>query len=358
MQTTNTKPNRNSRKTNHYGSQNGHQPRRKQTKKPNASSKFDARNSFLTHHFEDKSCPFPPIAENVGDTYKYLLKSAKRYAKLLGVSLTHDLQNEPMKGIKSLYLDLKKILPQWQELNLEIFNDDGLAFVVYEEHKVYYNRLILFSMKGIDKGLKGKTKNVIQSFMAHLFNANGFTHFLHDWNHSVIFENMDTKDDDDPYIDYTIPLTTKSELHFLSDANKPKFSKKKTLEYLQSDIFDKEDMNLILALREGIPFVSGNENLIEDYSYNYIKFEADYPPIYVENQIRFVYSLEGFDGRLLIDMMDDGLNNGQESLVPASNIRIDPNMRQTLKLSSYPDAFLKWSEKITQILLNYERNNN
>jgi len=345
----------------------GHSARRRQAKKTCQRSEFNVSGSFLTHRFEEKLCTPEQVGINVSATYRHLLKCAKRYADLLGVPLGHSRQKDHMKGIQTLFVDLKRILPLGHDLNFENSDKNVLNFVVYEQYEDGNGVLFFFPMKGIHTGLKGKIKDVVESFLAHFFTSNGFLDYMSDYFTCIIFDdyNLDYYeeveiecnggehgDEDMP------PIITQKEREYMENVKDAKLSKEEVIKLLKSNTLGKKHSKLIEMLRKGIEFISGNENLLGDYSYNPYESEYyDYPPIPVSSQIRFIYSLDGFDGQQIQEFMTSSLHEGQEPLDITKCLLLTPETDKPLQTSSYPTNFIQYAIKLTDVLTEYERGN-
>jgi hypothetical protein len=303
-------------------------------------------------------------------SYKYLLKSARRYAELLGVSLKHKLCKEQITGIRILYNDFLKILPNGQELNIESI-EDKTHFVVYKAYPFRQDTMTYFPLKYIYENLPTSIYEAVRSFMAHLFKRNDFMDFRYDHYGDWFEEHWSIREeegwDDDVDNSDRFPVVPNEVLRFLRNEEiiKPTLSVEQIRSVLKG-YRGKKYAKLVRCILDGFYFIEyGKESLLGDYSYDYTHsgddaFDDHYydgEPIQIESFVRYIYSNDDSFTEFLCECFNNEAVNGSEELAPAKSIILTPETKETLIATDYPNHFFTWGTRLIKLLQVYERTN-
>ncbi len=318
------------------------------------------RNSFLKTVFT----PISPkaVIRNWGgvdynymtqENYEYLVKSAKRYASLLGVELIHNPGHSTGEGISNIYDELDNIIG---EINLNIEpRENKLQFVLWKYHPWSDYTFFWLPVK-FTETLNPKLKKIAISFIHQFMHSNGMITtneaFDVEWILEWAMEGLEECDPEDREKNLIIIDSYKSgKVHRLMERIDTKCYHKSLAtildNYIPNNEFEKE---LIELFKEGLQFIGKDKPAIMSYGYDPLDDEErDYHPVDMERMIRIVYDLDDFVTEWMMDWANNELREAYD-ISPATTVILSPDTDQLFTMDAYPDKFYIWFDKICTLI--------
>jgi len=287
------------------------------------------------------------------ENYEYLVKSAKKYASLLGVELIHNPGHSTGEGISNIYDELDNIIG---EINLNIEpRDDKLRFVLWKYHPWSDYTFFWLPVK-FTETLNPKLKKIAISFVHQFMHSNGMITtneaFDVEWILEWAMDGLEECEPEDGEKNLKIIDSYKSgKVHRLMERIDTKCYHKNlatTLDkYIPNNEFEKE---LIELFKEGLQFIGKDKPSIMSYGYDPLyDEERDYHPVDMERMIRIVYDLDDFVTEWMMDWANNELREAYD-ISPATTVILSPDTEQLFTMDAYPDNFYKWFDKLCTLI--------
>ena len=285
--------------------------------------------------------------------YSYLLKSAIRYASLLGVPLKHNPGKSIGEGISNIYDELNNIIGDI-DLNIE-HCEEKLNFVLWKYHQwgsyTFYWMPVKFT-----ESLNPKLRKIAQSFIHQFMHSNGMstTYESSDMEWIMEYANEEICEYD--------PCDRKKNEKLLSSYESGKIfslmwrinnkSCCKNLplalkRYVPNNHFERR---LVEVFTEGLQFIGKDKPSIMSYGYDPLADEErDYYPVDMERMIRVVYDLNDFVTEWLMESTNNELRESYD-ISPATIYTISPKTDKPFSMDQYPENFFKWFDKFCTLI--------
>ncbi len=335
-----------------------HTQRREQKKTDYGAQR--CRNSFL-------KTKFPPIAPQIvtrswndeeynyitKDNYTYLLRSATKYASLLGTNLKHNPGGSIGEGISNIYDELDNIIG---EINLNIEpHEDKLEFVLWKYHPwgdyTFYWLPVKFT-----ESLNPKLRKIAISFIHKFMHSNGMIMtneaFDVEWVLEWAKDGISECDPEDRRRNQKLIDSYESgKVHRLMNRIDTKCYYKNLMTALNKYIPNNEfEHQLIDIFKEGLAFIGKDKPSIMSYGYDPLNDEdRDYHPVDMERMIRIVYDLDDFVTEWMMDWENNELRESYD-ISPATQFTIAPDTTELFSMDQYPDNFFKWFDKLCTLI--------
>jgi hypothetical protein len=318
------------------------------------------RNSFL-------KTTFPPIAPQVvtrnwndeeynyitEENYTYLLKSAMKYASLLGVQLIHNSGNSIGEGISNIYDELDNIIG---EINLNIeTSGDKLEFVLWKYH-LWGDYPFYWLPVKFTESLNPKLRKIAISFIHKFMHSNGMIMtneaFDVEWILEWAKDSISECDPDDIVRNAKLIKSYESgKVYRLMDRIDTKCYYKNLESTLNRYKPNNEFEELLIEIfKEGLAFIGKDKPSIMSYGYDPLDDEdRDYHPVDMERMIRIVYDLDDFVTEWMMDWANNELREAYD-ISPATQFSISPDTMELFSMDQYPDNFFKWFDKICTLI--------
>lgn len=285
--------------------------------------------------------------------YEYLVKSAKRYASLLGVKLIHNPGHSTGESISNIYDELDNIIG---EINLNIEpGEDKLQFVLWKYHPwgdyTFYWLPVKFT-----ESLSPKLRKIAISFIHCFMHSNGMIMtneaFDVEWILEWAKDGLSECDSDDrKRHQKLIDEYESGKVYRLMDRIDTKCYYKRLPEALNRYIPNNEfEGQLIDQFKEGMQFIGKDKPSIMSYGYDPLyDEERDYHPVDMEHMIRIVYDLDDFVTGWMMDWANNELREAYD-ISPATWMILSPTTTELFSMDTYPDKFFKWFDKICTLI--------
>lgn len=286
--------------------------------------------------------------------YRYLLKSATKYATLLGVGLNHNPGKSIGEGISNLYDELDNIIG---ELNLNIEpKGDRLEFVIWKYHPwrdfTFYWLPVKFA-----ESLNPRLKKIALTFINNFMHSNGMetTNRAADveWLLEGAKDNVDECDTKerkrllkliDSYESGKIYRLMKK---IESDSRHYKFLPAVLEKYSPNNEFETE---LIRLFKEGLQFIGKDKPSIMSYGYDPMyDQERDYPPVDMDKMVRVVYDVDDVVTEWLMEWTNNELRESYD-ISPVTWVALSPGTDKLFSMDQYPDHFFKWFDNFCTLI--------
>lgn len=318
------------------------------------------RNSFLTTVFS----PIAPtkVERNWGDetynyvtkeNYDYLVRSAMKYASLLGVELIHNPGNSIGEGISNIYDELNGIIG---EINLNIEPcEEELRFILWKYHPWGDYTFYWLPVKFIET-LNPKLKKIAVSFIHQFMHSNHMittneacdTEWVLEW----AIESMSECDPEDADRYKEIVYSYKFEKAYrLMQQIESKCYYKNLSRMLDKYIPNNEfEQQLVDLMKEGLQFIGKDKPSIMSYGYDPLyDEECDYHPVDMERMIRIVYDLDDFVTEWMQEWANNELRESYD-ISPATRLELSPDIDHLFYMDDYPDKFFMWFDKMCNLI--------
>lgn len=358
MQTIGTLSGRKTRPVYHQRDKAGVSERSQQTKKNYSANR--CCNSFLTTVFS----PIAPakVERSRGnktynyvtkENYDYLVRSAMRYASLLGVELIHNPGKSIGEGISNIYDEFSSIIGEIS-LNLEPC-EEKLQFVIWKYHLwgdyTFYWLPVKFT-ETLDPKLKKIALSFIHQFMHsnHMITTNEA--FDVEWILEWATDSLSECDPSDIKRNKAIIESYRQgKVHRLMQRIGStcyyKHLSRMLDKYRPNNEFEEQ---LTSLFKEGLQFIGKDKPSIMSYGYNpFYDEEQDYHPVDMERMIRVVYDLDDFVTEWMMDWANSELREAYD-ISPATRLELSPDTDSLFSMDDYPDRFFMWFDKMCDLI--------
>lgn len=318
------------------------------------------RNSFL-------KTKFSPIAPQVvtrqwaeeeynyvtEENYSYLLRSAMRYASLLGVELKHNPGKSFGEGISNVYDELDNIIG---DINLNIeAHADRLEFVLWKYHTwgdyTFYWLPVKFT-----ESLNPKLRRIALSFIHQFMHSNGMittngssdVEWILEWAKDSIGEcDPEDRKKNLKLIDFYESGKVHKLMRQIDNKSYYRNLPLVLRKYVPNNEFESRLINIFM---EGLQFIGKDKPSIMSYGYDPLDDEdRDYYPVDLERMIRVVYDLDDFVAEWMMDWANSELRESYD-ISPATCYTISPDTYELFSMDQYPDNFFKWFDKLCTLI--------
>jgi len=346
-------------RTLYYKPDRTRRPQRREQKKTDYGAQW-CRNSFLKTRF----APIAPttVTRDWCDetynyvtkaNYSYLVKSAKRYASLLGVELSHNPGESIGEGISNIYDELDSIIG---EINLNIEpGEDKLLFVLWKYHP-WGDYTFYWLPVNFTESLNMKLKKIALTFIHEFMNSNGMVttndSFDVDWILGWAEEGMhECEPDDRKKMARLIKSYESGKIHKLMERIDTRTYYKNLPaalnRYKPNNEFEKQ---LIELFKEGLQFIGKDKPSIMSYGYDPLDDEdMDFRPVDMERMIRVVYDLDDFVTEWMMEWANSELREAYD-ISPATQLVLSPDTDKLFSMDQYPDKFFVWFDKMCTLI--------
>lgn len=320
------------------------------------------RNHFLT-------TPLNPIAQNslfvetygrldrdeanviTRENYEFLRDSYFRYAALLEKDAPHTPGNSIGEGITRLYDEMDALIGDGLNVNIEQENGK-LFFRLWKCHKWGELTLYYFPVKFLES-LNPVLRRIAITFLHGLMKANGIGTFLEHEESDFMFEMLLADDEVDP-------REWKERLKLLESYRNGKINR--LLKRVESKSYYKDlpkalesyapqngfEQSLVDVMIQGLSFLFSERGIMQ-YGYDAFYSEnPDFPPMYLQQQIRVVYDLNDVVSEYLIDYYN-GYSQETYDIVPTTVCDLSPDTEEVFRMDDYPERFFKWAGEFISI---------
>lgn len=327
----------------------------RQTQK--SSGSFGSRNAFLKATFkpiytQQFICDWHETGTNyiTQENYEYLRDSYFRYARLLGRVPHHLPVKSAAEGICTLYGQMKELVGEQIGVNLEI-EQEKLCFRLWRSHQWGEYTLYWFAVKFIEL-LNSKLRRLTVTFLHQLMRSNRLDTIDGNDDFEYMLEMFSC--DIDMYEEADERKEHRSLLHTYQKGKAYRLLKQveqksyyKSLPSALGRYIPQNDFEMVLVklMQEGLEFIGKDKPSIVSYSYDpYYDELCDFPPMEIEQQIRFIYDQTD----RLTEYMTDHFNmNCRESyeLVPTTTLDLSPDTEAPFSMDDYPERFFRWADR-------------
>jgi hypothetical protein len=344
----------------YYRSDGTRPPKRSEQEKTDYGAKRRC-NSFLKTRF----VPVAPVIVTRkwdGETYNYmtkenyayLLKSALRYASLMGVELRHNPGSSIGEGIANLYDELEEAIGDIF-LNIEPY-EDRLQFILWKYHPWGSYTFYWLPVKFMET-LNPKLRRIAHSFIHEFIHSNGIqtTNYSPDaeWVLESIRDNLHEYDPPEREGYQRLVYSYESgKIHRLmkriSSVSYYKNLPAALERYIPGNEFERA---LISVFREGLQFIGRDKPSIMSYGYDPMGYEErEEYPVDLDRMIRVIYDRSDVVTEYMEEWANTELRESYD-ISPATWLAISPLTTELFSMDRYPDDFFNWFNKLCTLII-------
>lgn len=287
------------------------------------------------------------------ENYDYLVRTAIRYASLLGVELKHNPGSSIGEGISNIYDELDNIIGEIN-LNIEPY-EDKLQFVLWKYHHwgdyTFYWLPVKFT-----ETLNPRLKKIALSFIHQFMHSNGMITTNKASDVEWILEwAEDSLNETDPCDRKEYKRAIKSyqsgkAFNLMKRIDKKCYYRNLPLAIQRYAPNNEFEQQLIDIFRDGLRFIGKDKPSIMSYGYDPLEDEdRDYHPVDMERMIRVVYDLDDFVSEWMMDWANGELRESYD-ISPATQFVLSPDTDQIYSMDEYPETFFKWFDRICNLI--------
>lgn len=291
--------------------------------------------------------------------YEYLLDSARRYAELAGQKIEHYPEDSPGAGIISVYSQLKSIVGNDIEINIQP-NGARLEFVLWDRYEWGEHSLYWIPLEFIGK-LPPKFKRLVISFF-HQFNKSmkfgvpddqDGLDWIMEWKSEVIGNSCEDDDDRKEAIEDLENYTKGGRIYrFLERIKTRNYYKDLHRALAKYEPQTEYERKLVALMQEGMKFIGGDVPTIFRYAYDEYYDEDDYEDcVEMEQRFMFVYSFRDSIMQGYIDYLNDIAGNYHE-VFPCATLILSPDTDTLLTKDAFPGELFGYLDKLREFIDN------
>ena len=286
------------------------------------------------------------------ENYEFLRDSYLRYAELLGVKAEHKPEKSVGESIIRLHAEMDELIGNGLNVNLE-YEKDRLYFALWKYHQWGQYTLYWFPVKFLEC-LNPELRRIAITFLHEFMHSNSLDTMNDQEDTGYILEwEAEAVDEEEPQEREkclkTIESYKNGRIHRLLQrvGSKSYYRNlpKKLAGYEAKNDFEQK---LVDAMLEGLDFIIPGRTIMQ-YAYDpFFDEEPDFSPIYLEQQIRFIYDAHDGITSSLVDFFNNSLQESYE-IAPATVYKLSPETEKLFFMDDYPERFFRWADKFIQL---------